>query len=107
VDGHHLGVHGERSVCVRAASSADLLESSKLSRRLRRRLLLVLRIGLLLLALLKLGLQLCESSAIESTACNTAMLECAAVESRAVVVVTLTDDLTTAHNDTAVTVVER
>lgn len=105
VDGHHLGVHGERSVCVDAASSTDLLESSELSRRLRR--LIVLRFGLVLFALLQLGLHLGEGSAIEGTACDTAMLECAAIETRAVVVVALTDDLTTAHDDTAVTIVQR
>ena len=102
VDGHHLGVHGERSVCVDAASSTDLLESSELSRRL-----IVLRFGLAILALLQLGLHLGEGSAIEGTTCDTAMLECAAIETRAVVVVALTDDLATAHDDTAVTVVQR
>lgn len=105
VDGHHLGVHGERSVCVDAASSTHLLESSELSRRLGR--LIALRFGLVLLALLELGLHLGESSAIEGTASDTAMLECAAIETRAVVVVALTDDLTTAHDDTAVAIVQR
>lgn len=85
-----------------AASSTDLLESSELSRRLRR--LVVLRFGLVLLALLQLGLHFGEGSAIEGTTCDTAMLECAAIETWAVVVVALTDDLTTAHDDTAVTI---
>ena len=100
VDGHHLGVHGERSVCVDAASSTDLLESSELSRRL-----IVLRFGLVLLALLHLGLHFGEGSAIEGTACDTTVLECAAIETRAVVVVALTNDLATAHDDAAVAVV--
>jgi hypothetical protein len=100
-------VHGERSVCVCAASGTNLLESSKLPRRLRRRLLLVLRIGLLLLAFFQLGLHLGKGSAVEGTSCDTAMLECAAVEARAVVIVALTDDLTTAHDDTAMAVVQR
>lgn len=104
VDGHHLGVHGEGSVCVDIASGTDLLESSGSPRR-RRRLLIVLRSGLVLLALLQLGLHLGESSAIESTACDTAMLESAAIETRAVVVVALADDLATAHDDTAVAIV--
>lgn len=105
VDGHHLGVHGERSVCVDAASSTDLLESSELSRRLRR--LIVLRFGLVLLALLQLGLHFGEDSAIEGTACDTTVLECAAIKTRAVVVVALTNDLATAHDDAAVAVVQR
>lgn len=86
---------------MRAASSTNLLESSELSRR-RRRLLIVLRFGLVLLALLQLSLHLGEG-----TACDTAMLECAAIETRAVVVVTLTDDLATAHDDAAVAIVQR
>ena len=107
VDGHHLGVHGERGVCVDTASGTDLLESSELSRRLRRRLLIVLRSGLVLIALLQLGLHLGESSSVEGTSCDTAMLECAAIETRTIVVVALTDDLATAHNDTAVAIVQR
>jgi len=35
------------------------------------------------------------------------MLECAAIETRTVVVVALADDLATAHDDTAVAVVQR
>ena len=89
-----------------AASSTNLLESSELSRRLRR-LLIVLRSGLVLLTLLQLGLHLGEGSSIEGTACNAAMLECAAIETRAVVVVALADDLATAHDDTAVAIVQR
>ena len=85
-----------------AASSTDLLESSELSRRL-----IVLRFGLAILALLQLGLHFGEGRAIEGTACDTAMLECATIETRTVVVVALTDDLATAHDDTAVTVVQR
>ena len=91
---------------MRTASSTNLLESSELSRRLRR-LPIVLRSGLALLALLQLGLHLSEGSTVEGTACDTAMLECAAIETRAVVVVALTDDLATAHDDTAVAVVQR
>ena len=106
VDGHHLRVHGQRSVCVDAASSTNLPESSALSRRLRRRLI-TLRFGLVLLALLQLGLHLGQGSAIEGTTCDTAMLECAAIETRTVVVVALADDLATAHDDTAVAVVQR
>lgn len=106
MNGHHLGVHGQRSVCVDTASSTDFLESSELPRRLRR-LLIVRRFGLVLFALLQLCLHLGEGSAIEGTACDTAMFECAAVETRAVVVVALTDDLATADDDTAVTVVQR
>lgn len=85
-----------------AASSTDLLESSELSRRL-----IVLRFGLVILALLQLGLHFGEGSAIEGTACDTAMLECAAIETRTVVVVALTNDLATAHDDTAVAIVQR
>lgn len=85
-----------------AASSTDPLESSELSRRL-----IVLRFGLVILALLQLGLHFGEGSAIEGTACDTAMLECAAIETRTVVVVALTDDLATAHDDTAVAIVQR
>lgn len=107
MDCHHLGVHGEGSVGVITAASTDFLESSKLSRRLWRRLLLVLRIRLLLLAFLQLCLQLGEGSAAEGTACDTAMLESAAIESRTVVVVALADDLAAAHNDAAVAVVQR
>ena len=88
------------------ASSTDFFESRELPRRLRR-LLIVLRFGLVLLAFLQLGLHLGEGSTIEGTACDTAMLECAAIETRAVVVVALTNDLATAHDDAAVTVVQR
>jgi hypothetical protein len=35
------------------------------------------------------------------------MLECAAIETRAVVVVALADNLATAHNDTTVAIVQR
>ena len=65
-----------------AASGTDFLESSELSRRLRR-VLIVLRFGLVLLTLLQLGLHLSESTAIESTACDPAMLGCAAIKTRA------------------------
>ena len=110
MDGHHFGVHGERSVRVGAASRAAFLERRRLLRRRQRRQLIVLRFGLvllLLLALLQLGLHLGESSAVQGTACDTAMLECTSIETRAVVVVALADDLTAAHNDAAVTVVQR
>lgn len=104
VDGHHFGVHRKRGVRLRAAASTDLLHSSKLLRLL---LLLGLRVGLVLLALLQLGFHLGEGGAVEGATCDTAMLECAAVETRMVVVVTLTDNLAAAHNDTAMAVVQR
>lgn len=104
VDGHHFGVHGERSVRLGAAASTDLLHSSKLLGIL---LLLVLRVGLVLLALLQLGFHLGEGGAVEGATCDTAMLECAAVEARTVVVVALADDLAAAHDDTAMAIVQR
>lgn len=104
VDGHHFGVHGERSVRLGAAAAADLLHSSKLPGLL---LLLVLRVDLVLLALLQLGFHLGKSGAIKGAACDTAMLECAAVETRTVVVVALADDLAAEHNDTAMAIVQR
>lgn len=107
MDGHHLGVHGQRSVCVDTASGTDFLDSSELPRRWQQQLLIALRSGLVLLAFLQLSLHLGESSAIEGATCDTAMLECAAVETRAVVVVALSDDLATAHDDTAVAIVQR
>lgn len=71
------------------------------------RLLSILRIGLVLLAFLQPGLHLGEGSAAQGSACDTTMLECAAIEARTVVIVALTDDLATTHDDTAVAVVER
>lgn len=104
VDGHHFGVHGERSVRLGAAASTDLLHSSKLLGIL---LLLVLRVGLVLLALLQLGFHFSKSGAAEGAACDSDMLQCTAVEARTIVVVALTDDLAAAHNDTAMAIVQR
>jgi hypothetical protein len=100
VDGHHLGVHREGSVCLRAATCTDLLHGSLF-------LLLVLRLALVALTLLQLGLHLSQGIAIEGAACDTAMLECAAIKSRTVVVMALADDFAAAHNDTSMAVVQR
>jgi hypothetical protein len=97
VDGHHLRVHGEGGVGLGSAAVAELLESS----------LLLFRAELVRLALLQLGLHVGEGRAVEGAAGNSSMLQCAAVESWAVVVVASTDDLTSTHDDTAVAVVER
>lgn len=105
MDGHHFGVHGERSVCLgSAAAASQFFESDKILGRL---LLLSFRLELVLLALLQLGLHIHQSRSLEGAACDAAVLESAAVETRAVVVVALADDLSAAHDDTAVAVVER
>lgn len=105
MDGHHFRVHGERGVCLGSAAAAtQFLECDKILGRL---LLLSFRLELVLLALLQLGLHIHQSGTLEGAACDTTVLECAAIETRAVVVVALADDLTTAHDDTAVAVVQR
>lgn len=105
MDGHHLGVHREGSVCL--GSAAAVVHFLECAHFLGRLLLLVLRLQLVLLALLQLGLHVHEGRAGESAACDTAMLESAAVEARAVVVVALANDLAAAHDDAAMAVVQR
>jgi hypothetical protein len=102
VDRHHLGVHGQRGVGV--VTPAGALEGDEgvaiTTRRLGRRLRLFL--------LLQLLLQLHHGrTAQRRSAGNTPMLECTAVEARAVIIVALPDDFAAADNDTAVAVVQR
>lgn len=100
---HHLAVHGERHIRMMAATRA--LEWHKRLRRVRlNTLLFLLRLVLLLLQLI---LQIGNRRSIESTIGNTAMLESSTVETRAIVIVSSTDDLATTNDDAAVTVVER
>ena len=98
MDGHHLGVHGQRSVGVVAAAGATF-EGREVGLGL-----LLLRFLLLLLQLL---LQLGDGWAVQAAVGDTTVLEGAAVEARAVVIVALTDDLTAADDDTTMAVVER
>lgn len=62
--------------------------------------------GLSILAFLQLGLQIGNGSTTQGAVCDAAMLQCTAVETRAIVVVALTDDLAAAHNDAAMAVVQ-
>ena len=97
MDGHHLRVHGERGVRLGSTAVAVPLENS----------LLLFRAEFVRLALLQLGLHVGKGRAVEGAACDSSMLECAAVESWAVVVVALADDFASTHDDAAVAVVER
>lgn len=83
------------------AAVAHFLKSHK---PLDLRLLLLL--VLLSLALLELHLHVDQGRTIERAVCDTAMLESAAIVSRAVVVVALANDLTTANDDTSMAIVE-
>lgn len=85
-----------------AAAAVELLEGDKLIGPL----LLVFLVGSALLASFQLRLHFGEGRAIESAACEATMLKRAAVKTRAVVVVSLTNDLAAAHDDTAMAVVE-
>jgi len=97
VDGHHLGVHGEGGVRLRSTTVAEPLKDS----------FLFLRAEFVRLALLQPCLHVGKGRAVEGAVGDSSMLQCAAVESWAVVIVALTDDLSTTHDNTAMAVVER
>lgn len=105
MDGHHFGVHRERSVRLGTASTANLLESDEIVRVLPL-LLLVFLFRFILLALLQLRLHICQGGSIESAVCDAAVLENSAVEAGTIIVVTLANDLAAANDDTAMAVVE-
>ena len=88
-------------------ATTGTLEREKRLRGIWLNRLLVLLLFRLILLLLQLLLQIGNIRSIEGTVSNAAMLESAAIEASSVVVVSFSDDLATADNDTAVTVVER
>lgn len=67
---------------------------------------LLLLLVLLSLALLELHLHIGQGRTVEGAVCDTAVLESAAIVPRAVVVVALANDLTTANDDTSMAVVK-
>ena len=97
MDGHHLGVHGEGSVRLGSTTVSEPFKGS----------LLLFRAEFVRLALLQLFLHVGKGRAVEGAAGDSSMLQRAAVESWAVVVVALADDLASTHDDAAVAVVER
>lgn len=70
-------------------------------------LLLGLVAFLLALQLLLLLLQLSNGSSIIATVSNTPALQCATVEAWTIVVVTMSNNLATTHNDGAMAIVQR
>lgn len=70
-------------------------------------LLLFLGLVAFLLALQLLLLQLSNGSSIIATVSNTPALQCATVEAWTIVVVTMSNDLATTHNDGAMAIVQR
>lgn len=99
---HHFRVHAERDVGLVSTTRAFEWREGAL------RTVLLLRSMLrLILLLLQLLLQVGDSWTIHGTVGNTAMLERAAVEARAVVIVALSDNLATTDNNAAMTVVQR
>lgn len=71
-------------------------------------LLLLLGLVAFLLALqLLLLLQLSNGSSIVATVSNTPALQCATVEAWTIVVVTMSNNLATTHNDGAMAIVQR
>ena len=104
MDGHHFGVHGERDVGMVAAAGAFEGDECLTGGLLLRGLLFLRLVPLLLQLLLQVGHRRSVECAIVG---NMAMLESATVEARAVVVVALTDDLTTSNDDATMAVVQR
>lgn len=70
-------------------------------------LLLLLGLVAFLLALQLLLLQLSNGSSIIATVSNTPALQCATVEAWTIVVVTMSNNLATTHNDGAMAIVQR
>jgi len=106
VDCHHLGVHGERYVC-EVAAAAHGFEGSERGRLIVAIGVVLLRLLMLLLILLLMLLfHLLNSSAVIGACSDLAGLECAAVETGAIVVETLSDNLATANDDAAMAVVK-
>lgn len=70
-------------------------------------LLLLLGLVTFLLALQLLLLQLSNGSSIIAAVSNTPALQCAAVEAWTIVVVTMSNNLATTHNDGAMAIVQR
>lgn len=97
MDGHHLGVDGERDVGVVAAAGAFQWDEGLL------RLLLLFRLVLLFLQLL---LQRGDRGSIEGAVRDAAVLESPAIEARLVVIVALSDDLSAIDDDTTVLIVQ-
>ena len=98
-DGHHLGVHGEGFV--RAVAGASHLVGSEGVGIWRVRLRMKLRLGLQ--SLLEFG----DGRAIEGARWQDASLQGAAVETRSVGVIALTNYFATANDNRAVFVVKR
>lgn len=94
MDGHHLGVHRERSIGLGSDTTVEFTESSLFILRAR-------------LALLQLCLHVCKGRAVKGAACDSSMLQCAAIKSRTIVIVALADNLAATHDNTPVAVVER
>ena len=104
MDGHHLGVHGKGDVGVVAGAGAFEWDEGVGALWLNG--LRLFRLVLLLL-LLQLLLELFDRRAIESAAGDAAMLQSPPIEAGTVIVVALSNDLSTTNHNAPMTIVER